>query len=270
MGVLASNSLTRRILKLFRLRRKSKFMPAAESKQWQEDLRSFYKAEYGLEFHPLQCNEMVIPPPSVVAKVQGRNKSDPNTFFGTGCRDTLRYLTALHDHGYNIQSMDKMLDLGFGLGRILYNFLPFSIERYGCDVNPLAHEWAIKNLGEHTHLSVSQLEPPSAYEDNSFDLIISTSVFTHTPYELQPRWIEEFKRILKPGGVALVTVHDPNKLPAQWRQRGWYEVGMDRGIHMNIFFTEDKVRELWNESLNFLELRQYPSNQALLIAGKPR
>ena len=81
-----------------------------------------------------------MPPASIVNQVQGRSKSDPATFFGTGYRDTLRYLTELRDFGFDITRMERMLDMGFGTGRILLNFLPFELERYGCDVNPVAYE----------------------------------------------------------------------------------------------------------------------------------
>ena len=216
----------------------------------------------------MQTDEAMVPPAAVIDQVQGPSKSDPTTFLGTGYRETWRYLTELKEYGVDVSKMERMLDMGFGTGRILLHFLPFSLERYGCDVNPAAYEWTVKTLGEHAHLSISKLEPPLDVPDDFFDLIIATSVFTHTPYERQPGWIAEFHRILKPGGVSVVTVHDPAKTPAEARDQGWHETGTKKGIHMRTFLTEDKIAELWGASLDYLGLRKYPPTQAHVIARK--
>ena len=50
-----------------------------------------------ISIDPLQSDPRVVPPASVVNRVQGGSKSDQATFFGTGYRETLRYLTELRD-----------------------------------------------------------------------------------------------------------------------------------------------------------------------------
>jgi SAM-dependent methyltransferase len=162
-----------------------------------------------------------------------------------------------------------MLDFGFGTGRVLVHFLPLNLERYGCDVNQVSYDWTRQTLGAFAELSMSRLEPPLAYPDNHFDLIIATSVFTHIPLALQPGWIAEFRRILKPGGYVSVTVHDPGKVPKRSRARGWHETGRARGIHMRALLTEDKLKELWGASLDCLAVRRYPASQARVISRKP-
>jgi hypothetical protein len=93
-------------------------------------------------------------------------------------------------------------------------------------------------------------------------------VFTHIPLALQPAWIAEFARILKPGGYVSVTVHDPEKVPPRSRARGWHETGKARGIHMRALLTEEKLRELWGQSLECLAVRRYPKSQARVISRK--
>ena len=44
-------------------------------------------------------------------------------------------------------------------------------------------------------------------EDRTFDLISAMSVFTHID-ETETSWLLELWRILKPGGIAVVTIHN--------------------------------------------------------------
>ncbi|MDP3582110.1 MAG: methyltransferase domain-containing protein, partial [Ignavibacteria bacterium] len=74
------------------------------------------------------------------------------------------------------------------------------------DLNPELISWCDKNLtfGKFT---TNNLIPPLSYEDNFFDLIYARSVLTHLGKELQLEWINEMKRILKPGGLFYFTTH---------------------------------------------------------------
>src|SRR5437763_16995405 len=47
--------------------------------------------------------------------------------------------------------------------------------------------------------------PPTSFQAGNFDLICAYSVFSHLSESVHIRWIEEFSRILKPGGVLVVT-----------------------------------------------------------------
>lgn len=160
MATLTLRRVLSGIPRLFGSAKKTKTMTPRETKHWRTVLRDLYRSHYGLAMHQLQADEAMVPPKTVVDIVQGRSKDDPNTFFGTGYREMVRYLTELSDHGFNVLRMERMLDLGFGTGRILVHFLPFAIERYGCDVTPEAYAWTSKTLGAHAQLSLTQLQPP--------------------------------------------------------------------------------------------------------------
>jgi hypothetical protein len=56
-------------------------------------------------------------------------------------------------------------------------------------------------------------EPPLAYADKSFDLVYALSVFTHLNEQQQDAWRDEIRRILKPGGVWLLTTHGEAYIP---------------------------------------------------------
>ncbi|HTX17754.1 MAG TPA: class I SAM-dependent methyltransferase [Bacteroidota bacterium] len=51
--------------------------------------------------------------------------------------------------------------------------------------------------------------PPLRFDSEYFDLIIARSVLIHLDSVLQRRRVEEFHRLLKPGGYLCVTTHGP-------------------------------------------------------------
>jgi SAM-dependent methyltransferase len=49
--------------------------------------------------------------------------------------------------------------------------------------------------------------PPLHYADASFDLIFNHSVMSHLDAFYQDAWLGELRRLLRPGGIATLTVH---------------------------------------------------------------
>jgi len=78
---------------------------------------------------------------------------------------------------------------------------------FGTDINRALVRWCARNIPFGT-FAQNGLAPPLRYPDESFDLIYGISVFTHLPDEMQLPWLAELKRVLKPGGVLYVTLHD--------------------------------------------------------------
>src|SRR5262249_36077659 len=253
------------------LLRKVKLVTATQAAHHKQVLAEIYRSEFGLSMHPLQTTLAVVPPSTVVDKVQGSNKADANTFLGTGYRDMARYLGELRRHGYDVAKMDRVLDFGVGTGRNLLHFLPFRMERHGCDVNPTALDWTSTTIGNFVELRSSNREPPLSYDSHFFDLVIAASVFTHIPVVAQPGWIAELGRVLKPGACVIATVHDFSRISKRHRKAGWQEKEADRGLHMNSYLTKEKLKALWGTAFDILEVRRYPPGQAHLTARpKPR
>ena len=55
--------------------------------------------------------------------------------------------------------------------------------------------------------SVAAEMPPLPYSDEAFDVIYCISVFTHLDDAHTRAWLRELKRVLRPGGVLLLTIH---------------------------------------------------------------
>lgn len=243
-------------------------MTAKEAENYRQALTEIYRSRFALGMHPLQTSYTVVPPVGVIDNVQGSSKADPNTFLGSGYREAIRILEELQAHGFDIAGMDRMLDFGFGTGRVLLHFLPFRMKRYGCDVNPAALEWTTGVLGNFADLRLSNPEPPLPYDNGFFDLVTAMSVFTHIRLNAQRGWVAELGRVLKPGGCVVATVHDFSRMGASQSIVECCETGVEKGLHMNSYLTRQKLEETWSTAFDVLEVRRYPSGRAHLVARR--
>ena len=118
-----------------------------------------------------------------------------------------------------------VLDIGCGVGRMalqLTRYLDSQAGYDGFDINPLVIAWCRENITAHfpnfrfVHTALfnslynrdSLREAESApfpYEDESFDFVFATSVFTHLLPSDFAHYIRETARVLKPGGISFLT-----------------------------------------------------------------
>lgn len=104
-------------------------------------------------------------------------------------------------------SLSHILDLGCGCGRVIRHLKPLAnAQLYGTDYNPKLIEWCKGNL-QFAHFDVNDLRPPLRYGNAKFDLVYALSVFTHLPEDLQLRWMDELRRVIRAGGYLLITTH---------------------------------------------------------------
>jgi SAM-dependent methyltransferase len=148
-----------------------------------------------------------LPPPELVERTQGGSNQD-------AYRDSILsgILTAealLKAAGTDMGEIRTVLDIGCGTGRLLagYHLADPRREMVGVDIQPELVTWAEQSLPDVARWLVGPLSPPLDLPSASFDLVQLVSVFTHLPLALQRAWLEEIRRLLKPGGWALVTLH---------------------------------------------------------------
>ena len=98
----------------------------------------------------------------------------------------------------------KILDFGAGVGRTLMHMNEVYKKLYAVDVDISAIKYLKKSFPSITAIH-SDYSPPLLFRDNLFDAVYSVSIWTHLPLELQTPWLLEIKRILRPGGLALIT-----------------------------------------------------------------
>lgn len=105
----------------------------------------------------------------------------------------------------------RVLDFGCGLGRSLRFLLDAGWRLEGCDVDHRSIGWA-QTAFPGVDLRVNEPEPPLPYPDGRFDGLYAVSVFTHFDRGQQDRWAAEVARVVRPGGLALVTTMGPHAL----------------------------------------------------------
>ena len=153
---------------------------------------------------------------------------------------------------------DKVIDIGAGAGRH-----SFELYRRGADV--IAFDQNADELADVEKMFVAMAEvgevPAGAsarvevgdalnlpYEDATFDVVLISEVLEHVPRD--GRAIAELARILKPGGVAAVTV--PRWLPEKicWAlSDAYHEV---EGGHVRIYKGDELVRKLEAAGLRYV------------------
>lgn len=103
----------------------------------------------------------------------------------------------------------KVLEWGCGPGRVIRHLrqaLRHDVTLYGADYNEESIEWDRRNI-EGIQFVVNQLEPPLPFPPNSFNCVYAISVFTHLSEIMHSKWITEIERIVRPGGLLIITTH---------------------------------------------------------------
>lgn len=152
-----------------------------------------------------------LPPLSLRSRV-GAGLSIP-FYVSTGKDVSLKIEGAFRDAGRPLGPEQAVLDWGCGAGRVAAPLgrLQPEMQLHGCDVDAEAIEWARRNLPA-IDFRINSFEPPLPYGDNSFDAVYSISILTHLTREMQHRWLKELHRVLRPGGLALLTTCGPTFL----------------------------------------------------------
>jgi ubiquinone/menaquinone biosynthesis C-methylase UbiE len=133
---------------------------------------------------------------------------------------------AIRDHAR--RPPESIMEFGCGWGRIIRLFLrdvePACLWGVDCMSN------AIDICKETNHYCTFKLIdplPPSSLPDATFDIVYAYSVFSHLSEDAHLRWLNEFTRILRPGGLIVVTTRSRDfilfcaELRRQQESRAW-------------------------------------------------
>lgn len=201
------------------------------------------------------------PPGKLLMRVQSTPWIMEYYEVGERCADTVRRI--LTEHGIGDDQPGKMLDFGCGLGRTLRHFGDTPWQLHGCDIDSEMVGWCRQELDSWlggVDWRVNGEEPPLPWADGTFDGLWAISVFTHFPTHLQEPWAAELARILRPGGIALVTTMGPwvfDPLPPAdeasaaiegfWFVRAGVDFNDSAAIH-----TEDGLRHFFEPHFEWL------------------
>ena len=175
------------------------------------DFHQYARAK--LELNYRQVDSGIIPPKELIAQTAAldekelERQSNGDVYLETGYFEVLRIFKILSHFGINLRTIGAVYEIGCGTARLLRHFRCIEgIKLVGSDVNPEMVEWCQANL-KGIDFYHNELTPPLTFTQNdSFDLILASSVFTHIPLETQELWLAEMQRILRPGGIFICSV----------------------------------------------------------------
>ncbi len=193
--------------------------------------------------------------------------------------------------GLNYNNKVRVLDFGCASGRVLRHFaFQNETESWGCDINENHVNWCNKYLGKQARVFQNTSLPHLQIDDNFFDLVYCLSVFTHIE-AFETSWLCELRRVLKPGGIAYITIHDEtswNNMPKDWGvghavinnpqfDPKWLETGFpnekfisrwaaDKSYTSNVFYKLSYIHEVWSKFFNIHKVIPMGSNyQTVLV-----
>jgi SAM-dependent methyltransferase len=128
----------------------------------------------------------------------------------------------------------KALDFGCGVGRLSQALAPHFASVVGVDIADSMIERARlwNAFGERVEYRVNSTDDLRWLADNSFDFVYSNITLQHIPPEASCRYIREFVRVLRGGGIGLFQV--PSGVPFRSSLGAWlYRL---RRIHLRRFW----------------------------------
>lgn len=137
------------------------------------------------------------------------------SFYKTSGQQTAQFLaTTVKRHG-NGASSPRILEWGCGPGRVIRHVpdaFNDSAQVFGSDYNPESIAWCTRAIPRVTFIQ-NGLHPPLHAESDFFDVAYSISVFTHLSESVCNEWIAELHRVIRPGGILIITTNGDSIIP---------------------------------------------------------
>jgi SAM-dependent methyltransferase len=132
------------------------------------------------------------------------NRWDPDAFFRTGVEEVeavLQYVAGLgleHRRG-------RALDFGCGVGRLTQALAGHFDEVVGVDISEtmVAAARRYDRHGQRVRYVTNTVPDLSILDDDSFDVVYSSITLQHIPPAAAERYVSEFIRVIRPGGIAV-------------------------------------------------------------------
>lgn len=156
---------------------------------------------------PLMARLGPIAPEPLRQRVAGT--PDEQWFDRSGALTVGEWIALLGCLNRRIGEFGTVIDWGCGCGRALRHLavrLTAQQRLIGIDVDAEAIAWMKANYPQVPVFALAET-PPAPIADDTADLIVSQSIFTHLPEDIADLWLAELARILKPGGLLITTVH---------------------------------------------------------------
>jgi ubiquinone/menaquinone biosynthesis C-methylase UbiE len=138
-----------------------------------------------------------------------------------------------------VTSPGRLLDVGCAMGHFM-DALPDSWDPYGLEVSHYAGEVAQKRYGDRVQIAALK---DGQYEAESFDVVTLWETLNHM---IDPFGdLKRISRVLKPGGVLVLSVGDVASLLARVMGKFWYHVTPP--IHL-YYFTPRTLEVMFEQA----------------------
>ena len=239
----------------------------------------------------VQGEDLPLPPP--VDRMGYSHDNDEYLKWGKYDHDLI--LSRVRSSGGDVKPGSSIMDFGCSSGRVLRHFhkehLDHGLGLIGVDVQARPIEWMRQNFPPHFCVYTGNVLPHLPFEDCSIDYIYGFSVFTHIKY-LWDAWLLELRRVLKPGGLLLQTIHTENawKFYYHHREEKWVQDALPPEVYSapemevpffyhgdvgvsQVFWRSDVARSYWARYFDVLHI--YPpaelnSFQDMVVCRKSR
>lgn len=131
----------------------------------------------------------------------------------------------------------RILDAGCGAGVPIAKQLAEAFEVVGVDFSSEQVRLARENVPQAAFTQGDMTE--LGFADSSFDGLCAFFSLIHVPMDEHPRVVAEFSRVLRPGGLALLTVGDDEWMGSN---PDWLDTGVE--MHWSFPDVETSVRHL--------------------------
>ena len=149
------------------------------------------------------------------------NNWDVDEFMTTGRQEIAEAMKHIAKLGVEVNK-GRALDFGCGVGRLTLALCEEFHEVVGVDISYSMIEIAksYNVFGDRCGYRVNTTDDLAQFDDNSFDFVYSNISLQHIPPEASSKYIAEFFRILRPGGVGVFQIpsgprHEPGSLGAK-------------------------------------------------------
>ncbi len=134
---------------------------------------------------------------------------DEDAFFKTGVAE----IESVLDRVCRVAAtprFERALDFGCGVGRLTQALGRHFKKADGVDIASamIARAQALNRLGDRCQYHLNETDDLAAFSDGLFDFVYSTITLQHMEPRYSRRYIEEFFRVVRPGGVVVFQIPD--------------------------------------------------------------
>jgi ubiquinone/menaquinone biosynthesis C-methylase UbiE len=134
-------------------------------------------------------------------------------------RDVEKWLDELTRKTTKVERKQKVLGVGCGNCRNLLPFAKAGFDCYGIDFSKKMLKYARLFCKKHNiKVKLKQADATKLpFKNNMFDYVLCIAVLHHLKRQQQKKALQEIRRVLKPKGLALITVWN------KWHKRFWFK-----------------------------------------------